>query len=311
MVGFARRCRSRALPGRGASVSRAVTGTLAVLTAAALVTGCDPVGATGGSDAGVGSTGPSADPSRTTACTRFFGDADYHEVPAWRVLEGAAVIAGTAGTGPSDGGPSDGSPATAVASEVETSFADAPEDTREAASDVATWLRTAPASGQHADLDTFAVAWQGLAESCTPDSTAATWTAGHGQQGAKPAALVCAETFTAPSTLSVFADRDQVVPHLTAIAGASPQTVPASAATEVAEASDLLTAQSVAVDDPAVAAALREVRTPFQDALQGDLDSPGLHDPLTELGAACTAAGYDVPDPLAGTDTDPSDGGTA
>jgi len=306
MVGFARRCRSRALPGRRASLSRTVTGTLAVLTAAALISGCDPVGAAGGSDAGTGSTGPSTDPSRTTACTRFFGDADYHEAPAWRVLEGAAVIAGTAGAGPSDG-----SPATAVASEVETAFADAPEDTREAAGAVATWLRTAPAPGEHADLDAFAGTWQGLAESCTPDSTAATWTAGHGQQGAKPAALVCAETFTAPSTLSVFADRDQVVPHLTAIAGASPQAVPVSAATEVAEASDLLTAQSVAVDDPAVAAALREVRTPFQDALQGDLDSPGLHDPLTELGAACTAAGYDVPDPLAGTDTDPSDGGTA
>lgn len=305
MAGSARRCRSRALPGPRASLSRTVTGTLAVLTAAALISGCDPVGATGGSDAGAGSTGPSTDPSRTAACTRFFGDADYHEAPAWRVLEGAAAITST------DDGPSDGSPATAVASGVETAFADAPEDTREAAADVATWLRTAPAPGEHADLDAFAVTWQGLAESCTPDSAAATWAAGHGQQGAKPAALVCAEVFTAPSTLSVFADREQVALHLTSIAGASPQAVPTSAATEVAEASDLLTAQSVAVDDPAVAAALREVRTPFQDALQGDLDSPGLHDPLTELGAACTAAGYDVPDPLAGTDPDPSDGGTA
>src|SRR5699024_8305516 len=111
----------------------------------------------------------------------------------------------------------------------------------------------------------------------------------------KPATLVCAQTFDTPGTLTHFANANVLTSNMFKLVGRAPQTVPADRMDEVQATADLLTSQIDAVDDAGVHAALEAVRAPFLDALDGDTWSEGLQEPLTELTAACDAAGYAAP----------------
>src|SRR5699024_7873668 len=142
-------------------------------------------------------------------------------------------------------------------------------------------------------------------------SEAAAWTAAPGEEGTKPAALVCAEVFDTPGTLTHFANANVLTSNMFGLVGRLPQEVPGDRMDQVQATADLLTAQIDAVDDPEVGAALESVRTPFTDALEGDTWSEGLQEPLTELGVACDAAGYASPEQgeIPGDDPEDDDGG--
>ena len=281
----------------GHSRSRALTGIAAFAAAAALLGGCtdpapDPTPGAGVSDGGGAAPGdPTADPAAEaaleTACTEFYGDPDYTAPLSRVVLDRAA-------TAP-DVGPSDPFFYTMTGDDIDAVFADAPEDLGQAATALAEWFRTEPEHGQDADRDGFRDAWEGLAAACQGASTAATWIIEPGEDGTKPAPLVCSRIYDTPSTLVHFANANVLTSNMFRLVGLGGRSVPAERMDDVQATEDLLARESAAVDDEAVRAGIDAVRVPFQDALQGDMWSDGIQQPLDQLAAACRDVGYDVP----------------
>lgn len=245
------------------------------------------------------STAAASDPALVGACTTFWGDPDYADPLSRVVLDRAA-------TAP-EIGPSDPFFYAMTGDDVEAAFDGAPEGAVEAASGLAEWFRTQPEQGEELDAAAFTTAWEGVASACAPVSAAAAWALGPGEDGAKPAALACADVFDTPGTLNHFGNANVLTSNMFALVGRTPQQVPADRLEDVQATADLLAAEITAVDDDAVRAALEQVRTPFQDALDGDLWSDGLQDPLVALDTACGAAGYSTPG--IGQDTDGGDAG--
>src|SRR5690625_4497387 len=223
----------------------------------------DPVATGPAPDPAAASESTSADPALAAACGDFWGDPDYRAPQSRVVLDRAGTAA--------QAGPSDPLFYAMTGDDIDETFADAPAEAVAAGEELSEWFRTQPESGADADLDAFRAAWQQLAGACAEVSDAAAWTVEPGDDGTKPATLVCAQTFDTPGTLP------------------------------------LLTTQIDAVDDAEVGAALEEVRAPFLDALDGDTWSDGLQEPLTELADACDTAGYAAPEPGEGDDTDADD----
>lgn len=260
----------------------------AALGATALLAACGPDATEDPAQSATAPTGPTADPALAGACAAFWGDPDYAAPLSRDVLDRAA-------TAP-EAGPADPGFYALTAEDLEALAADAPTVLAGPLGTLADWFRTEPERGEDLDGAAFREAWADVAEPCAALSPAAAWALGPGPDGSKPAALVCADVFDTPGTLTVFANANVLTSNLFSLVGLSPQQVPADREQELRGSEELLSAQIAAVDDPAVAAALEEVRAPVQDALDGDLDSPGLRDPLTALGSACADAGYAAPD---------------
>ncbi|MBP2382115.1 hypothetical protein [Brachybacterium sacelli] len=272
---------------------RRAHGAGALLGATLLLAGCTATG--GGDPEESAAAAPeatekatSAPPELAAACQEFWGDPDY-TAPLSRVVLDRAATAPEAG-------PSDPFFYAMTGDDIEAAFEGAPESALAAASDLADWFRSEPELGTDADLEAFATAWDGVAESCAGSSVAASWVLGPGEDGTKPAALTCADVFDTPGTLSHFANANVLTSNMFKLVGLSPRTVPTDRMEDVQKTADLLSAEIAAVDDDAVREALTHVRAPFQDALDGDTTSDGLRDPLTELGTACDAAGYSSPE---------------
>ncbi|MGY5763893.1 hypothetical protein ACXET9_01660 [Brachybacterium sp. DNPG3] len=307
-AGMRRWCRSRSMPTlRGA----AVVGLAAMLLAGCAELGL-PVG--GSSDGGAGTdagtsggasaevTADAVDPALAAACTDFWGDPDYRDPLSRTVLDRAA-------TAP-EAGPDDPFFYAMTADDIDAAFADAPEEAVAASAVLADWFRTEPERGAEADSAAFVTAWEGVAGACAGSSAAATWAAGLGEDGTKPGALVCAEVFDTPSTLTVFANANVLTSNMFKLVGLSPREVPSDRMDDVRATSDLLATEIAAVDDEGIRAALEEVRAPFTAALDGDTWSEGLQSPLDQLGSACGAIGYDTPGTgEMGSDDETDDGG--
>jgi hypothetical protein len=231
----------------------------------------------------------SVDPALAEACTAFWGDPDYTDPLSREVLDRAGSV--------SAAGASDPGFYAMAGDNVEDAFRDAPEQAREAAGELADWFRTEPEHGPDADLDAFAAAWEAVAGTCADSSAAALWAAGEGEPGTKPAALVCANVYDTPGTLTRFANSNVLTSNMFKLVGRTPQQVPQDHTEDLRAVDELLEAEIEAVDDEAVRAALEEVRAPFADALDGDFSSDGLQDPLDRLATACVATGYDAPAP--------------
>ncbi|MGO1260032.1 MAG: hypothetical protein ACTMII_13855 [Brachybacterium sp.] len=229
------------------------------------------------------------DPALDAACAAFWGDPDYTDPLSRTTLDRAA-------TAP-EAGPTDPFFYEMTGDDIDSAFDAAPTAAKEAAAALSEWFRTEPERGAEADGDAFRIAWDGVAGSCSGVSAAASWAVGTGADGTKPAALVCADVFDTPGTLTHFGNANVLTSNMFKLVGLSAREVPADRMDEVRETSDLLTAEILAVDDDAVATALEQVRVPFQDALAGDSWSDGLDQPLTALSTACTDAGYSSPDP--------------
>ena len=259
----------------------------------------DPEATAPAPDPAAPSESTAADPSLAAACGDFWGDPDYR-APQSR------VILDRAGTAP-QAGPSDPFFYAMTGDDIDDTFAEAPAEAAAAGEELSAWFRTQPETGADADLDAFRTAWQQLAGACAEVSDAAAWTVEPGDDGTKPATLVCAQTFDTPGTLTHFANANVLTSNMFKLVGRAPQTVPTDRMDEVQATADLLTSQIDAVDDAGVHAALEAVRAPFLDALDGDTWSEGLQEPLTELTAACDAAGYAAPELGEGDDTDAED----
>lgn len=229
-----------------------------------------------------------ADPGLVEACSGFWGDPDYIDPLSRTVLD-------RAGTAPQVG-PSDPFFYEMTGDDIDTVFDSAPSGAQESAASLSEWFRTQPELGADADHDAFRTAWEKVAGACADVSTAASWALAPEQDGTKPAALVCAEVFDTPGTLTHFANANVLTSNMFKLVGLSPRAVPAERMDDVQATAQLLEAEIAAVDDDAVGAALEQVRAPFQDALDGDTWSEGLQAPLTELGTACDAAGYSSPE---------------
>src|SRR5699024_5193409 len=101
-------------------------------------------------------------------------------------------------------GPSDPLFYAMTGGDIDETCADAPAEAVAAGEELSEWFRTQPESGADADLDAFRAAWQQLAGACAEVSDAAAWTVEPGDDGTKPATLVCAQTFDTPGTLTHF-----------------------------------------------------------------------------------------------------------
>ncbi|WP_245851094.1 hypothetical protein [Brachybacterium vulturis] len=262
---------------------------------AVLLGGCGAAGqgsAPSPSDAGSG-LAPTAAPEAedaaglSTACTTFWGDPEYADPLSRTVLARAASAP--------EVGPSDPDFFALTGDDIETAFEGAPASAQGTAAVLADWFRAEPVRGAEADLDAFRTAWEGLAASCQEVSAAAQWAVAPGEDGTKPAALVCADVFDTPGTLTHFANANVLTSNMFKLVGLSPRAVPAGREQDLRDTAGLLAAEIAAVDDDAVRSALEQVRAPFQDALEGDTWSDGLSGPLTELGTACEAIGYSSP----------------
>ncbi|WP_422116948.1 hypothetical protein [Brachybacterium sp. UNK5269] len=240
-----------------------------------------------------GTTGPveasaTPDPALGAACAEFWGDPDYTDPLSRVVLDRAATAA--------DVGPSDPSFYALTGDDIEAAFAQAPAVARTSAGVLADWFRTEPEQGAEADRAGFRAAWEGVAGTCQDVSAAAGWVVAPGADGTKPATLVCADVFDTPGTLTRFGNANVLTSNMFKLVGLEPRQVPADRTEDLQATADLLAAEIAAVDDGAVRAALEPVRAPFQQALDGDTWSEGLRGPLTELAAACDAAGYSSPE---------------
>lgn len=247
---------------------------------------------TAASDAGgdpAASSAPESapDPALAAACTQFWGDPDYADPLSRTVLD-------RAGSAP-DSGPSDPFFYAMTADDIELAFEQTDERTQQAVAGLAEWFRTEPERGQDLDRDGFTTAWAEAAEACAGTSAAAAWALAPGEDGTKPAALVCAQVFDTPSTLTHFANSNVLTSNMFKLVGLSGRAVPGDRMDDVEATEQLLSAQIAAVDDDEVRSALEQVRLPFQDALEGDTWSDGLSEPLGALGSACDAAGYSAP----------------
>lgn len=229
------------------------------------------------------------DPALGAACAAFWGDPGYTDPLSRTALDRAA-------TAP-QAGPADPFFYAMTGDDIDLAFDAAPTAAKESAAVLSEWFRTQPEQGTEADGDAFRTAWEGVAGSCSEVSAAASWAVAPGADGAKPAALVCAEVFDTPGTLTHFGNANVLTSNMFKLVGLSAREVPAARMDEVQKTADLLTAEIVAVDDEAVGTALEQVRAPFQDALEGDTWSDGLDQPLSTLSTACADAGYSTPDP--------------
>lgn len=257
-----------------------------------VLTGCTAIG----QEAGQTAPDPTTDtPSAATqdaaddaalgeACTAFWGDPDYEDPLSRIVLDRAGTAPGA--------GPSDPFFYSMTGDDIETVFESAPEPAQQTAGALAEWFRTEPERGTEADRKAFRTAWEGVAGSCQEHSVAASWAVAPGEDGTKPAALVCTDVFDTPGTLTHFANANVLTSNMFKLVGLSPRAVPADREEDVAATAELLSAEIAAVDDDAVRAALEQVRAPFQAALDGETWSEGLREPLTELGSACEAVGH-------------------
>lgn len=263
-----------------------------LLGAGMLLTGCTGADRTAeptASAPGSTSTQAAADAAALgTACATFWGDPEYIDPLSRTVLAQAASAP--------EIGPSDPGFYALTGDEVDTAFEGAPTQARQAAGALSDWFRTEPERGAEADLEAFRSAYEGLAGSCRETSAAARWAVAPGKDGTKPAALVCADVFDTPGTLTHFANANVLTSNMFKLVGLSPREVPAGREQDVRDTADLLSAEIAAVDDEAVRAALEQVRAPFLDALEGDTWSDGLRGPLSELGTACEAVGYSSPE---------------
>ena len=223
----------------------------------------------------------------SAACTTFWGDPEYADPLSRTVLAHAASAP--------EIGPSDPDFFTLTADDIETAFEASPDSAQESAGELADWFRTEPTRGAEADRDAFRSAWEGLAGSCQEVSAAAQWAVAPGEDGTKPAALVCADVFDTPGTLTHFANANVLTSNMFKLVGLYPRTVPADRGQDVQDTAELLAAEIAAVDDDAVRSGLEQVRAPFLDALEGETWSEGLSGPLAELGTACEAVGYSSP----------------
>lgn len=255
--------------------------------------GCTADGGTPAPAEPAATAAPSAqgrsDPALAAACGGFWGDPDYSGPLSREVLDRAGSAAQI--------GPSDPGFYAMTGDDVERLFEDAPQEARSAAGTLADWFRSEPERGADADLDAFAAAWSDVADTCRDVSAAALWAAGAGQDGTKPAALVCADVFDTPGTLTHFANSNVLTSNMFKLVGLSPREVPAGRTDELRATAELLAAQIAAVDDDAVRAALEQVRAPFADALDGDTWSDGLQGPLDRLSGACADQGFHAPAP--------------
>lgn len=265
---------------------------LALLAATFLLAGCTAEGPTteAGSPAEPSTVDEpsSADPALAEACAEFWGDPEYRSALSRVVLDRAA-------TAP-QAGPSDPFFYATTGDDIEAAFEQAPGEAQGAVAALSDWFRTQPEKGEHADVESFQDAWHGLADVCAGTSAAAAWTLEAGDDGTKPAALVCADVFDTPGTLTRFANANVLTSNMFKLVGRSPQTVPSDRMEDVQATDDLLAAEIAAVDDAGVRDALLAVRAPFQDALEGDTSSDGLQEPLEGLGTACNAVGYSSPE---------------
>lgn len=248
----------------------------------------DPVATGPAPDPAAASESTSADPALAAACGDFWGDPDYRAPQSRVVLDRAGTAA--------QAGPSDPLFYAMTGDDIDETFADAPAEAVAAGEELSEWFRTQPESGADADLDAFRAAWQQLAGACAEVSDAAAWTVEPGDDGTKPATLVCAQTFDTPGTLTHFANANVLTSNMFKLVGLSPREVPAGREQDVRDTADLLSAEIAAVDDEAVRNALDQVLAPFLDALEGDTWSDGLRGPLSELGTACEAVGYSSPE---------------
>lgn len=228
------------------------------------------------------------DPALEGACTAFWGDPEYTAPLSRDVLDRAGTVP--------QAGPSDPFFYAMTGDDVDAAFEGAGEDARAAATQLSDWFRTQPERGEDADGDAFVSAWEGVAGACADVSPAASWALEQGEPGTKPSALVCADIFDTPGTLTHFGNANVLTSNMFKLVGLSGQQVPQDRMDDVQATADLLAEEIDAADDEAVRAALKEIRAPFQEALDGDTSSPGLRDPLADLGAACTDVGYQAPD---------------
>lgn len=238
------------------------------------------------------STQPSAsaeqelDPATEHACHQFFGDPDF-AAPA-----GNEVLA--MGANALEEGDSDPEFFASAGQNVKDSFAESQNPSvQEKAAAVAEWFEREPARGADADLDALKGAYHDLAASCAPASVGAAWESGQkSDEGTKPAALVCSHMAIQPQTFTHFRNSNVLTSNMFKLVGLSPRTVKKSDMDAVEQTNALLEEQKRLVDDEGVRSAVAELQTPFQNAMNGDRQSPGLREPLTEFGKACDAAGF-------------------
>lgn len=290
--GAARQRRSRHVAPRTGAAGHRTRAGLATLAATLLIAGCGPGapasgGSDGGSDDGNAEASPSAttDPALEAACADFWGDPTYRTPLSRDVLDRAA-------TAP-EVGAEDPFFYAITGDDIEDAFTDVTGDGAEAAAKLADWFRTEPEKGKDADREAFRAAWDGVAAACSSTSVAAAWAHEPGEDGTKPAALVCADIIDTPGTLTHFANANVLTSNMFDLVGRVPQSVPADRMDDVRATDELLAREAAAVDDPAVAEAIGPIRQPFQDAIGGDMYSDGLQGPLDELAVACGAAGYE------------------
>ena len=161
---------------------------------------------------------------------------------------------------------------------------------------LADWFRTEPARSADADLDAFHSAWEGLAGSCQEVSAAAQWAVASGEDGTKPAALVCADVFDTPGTLTRFANANVLTSNMFKLVGRTPAPSRRIGRRMCRTPTICSPPRSLRWTMQAVRAALTAVRAPFQDALEGDTSfRRAAASRLTELGTACKAVGYSSP----------------
>lgn len=283
--GTARRCRLR-------HVLPVVVASALLLGGCSGIPGPDAGPSEGTSDAGgdgIGSDSGSAggadeEAADSEACTSFWGDPHYTHPLARDVLDRVA-------TAP-ENGPSDPMFYSFTADDIDDLFEGDPAAAE--AGTVSDWLRTQPERGEQADLDAFEQAWDDLADTCGGSSDAAAWHAEPGEDGTKPAALVCYEVYDEPQALTHFGNANVMTSNMFALVGLGPKTVPGDRMDDVQRSAEVLATQIDAVDDDAVREGLEEVRAPLADALDGSTASPGLQEPLDRLATACTDAGYTV-----------------
>lgn len=284
---FRRRLRyARSVSARRATALAAAVLSLAVLASCSPVAPGGPSGSPETTDAPTAEAQETLEPAAQQACVAFWGDPDYQAPVSRDVLDRAATA--------QENGASDPLFYAFTGDDVEAAFEQAPTELQEKAAPVAEWFRTDAASGEDADLDSLHSAMEDLAEGCAPVSPAAAWFVAPGEDGTKPAALTCADVFDTPGTFTVFENANVLTSNMFKLVGRTAQTVPEDRMDDVRATQDLLDAQIAAVDDDGVRDALEEVRAPLDDAVDGDLSSPGLQEPLEDLGAACGEVGYDA-----------------
>lgn len=261
-----------------------------------LIAGCanGAGGASGGSDRGAegptrSSPSPAAtlDPGTASACQAFWGDPDYTDPLSRELLDRAATAA--------DAGPDDPGFYAMTADDLEAAFESAPSDAQQAVAPLADWFRTQPERGTDADMDAFRTAWTATAKLCAPGSAAAAWAVAPGKDGTKPAALVCADITDTPGTLTSYRNANVLTSNMFKVVGLYPKSVPAKRMDDVRATDELLAKEIAAVDDDGVREALTKIRAPFRAAIDGNMWSEGLREPLKEFGGACSHVGYEIP----------------